>query len=119
MLSGGHVVIYSKDAEADRAFLNTVLGLPDIDVGEGWLVMGLPECEIAVHPASQNAGHEFFFLVDDINAFVAEMHNRKTETDEIVDEGWGLLTRITLPGGSMIGVYQPLYIRPPRFESGS
>ncbi len=42
MIIGGHSILYSTDAEADRAFLRDVLGFPHVDVGEGWLVFGLP-----------------------------------------------------------------------------
>ncbi|HEY2463278.1 MAG TPA: hypothetical protein VGI32_04415 [Steroidobacteraceae bacterium] len=38
MIFGAHVVLYSKDAAADRAFFRDVLGLKSIDAGHGWLI---------------------------------------------------------------------------------
>src|SRR5678815_6005639 len=50
MIIGAHSIIYSKNAEADRVFLRDVLKLPNVEVGEGWLIFGLPPSEVAVHP---------------------------------------------------------------------
>ena len=47
MIVGAHSILYSKDAEADRAFLRDVLELPNVDVGGGWLIFGLPPAEVA------------------------------------------------------------------------
>jgi catechol 2,3-dioxygenase-like lactoylglutathione lyase family enzyme len=47
---GAHVIIYSSDADADRAFIRDVLGFPNVDAGAGWLIFKLPPAEIAVHP---------------------------------------------------------------------
>jgi hypothetical protein len=49
MLTGAHSIIYSRNADADRAFLRDVLGLPNVDAGDGWLIFGLPPAEVAVH----------------------------------------------------------------------
>ncbi len=51
MIVGAHSIIYSTDPEADRAFLRDVLGFPNVDVGGGWLIFGLPPAEVAVHPS--------------------------------------------------------------------
>ena len=58
MLIGAHSIIYSKNPEADRAFFRDVLRLPNVDVGHGWLIFGLPPSEVAVHPADANNRHE-------------------------------------------------------------
>ena len=42
MISGTHVIVYSKDAEADRAFFRDVLGFKSVDAGHGWLIFALP-----------------------------------------------------------------------------
>ena len=42
MISGAHIVVYSKDAEADRAFFRDVLGFASVDAGHGWLILSLP-----------------------------------------------------------------------------
>jgi hypothetical protein len=111
MITGAHSIIYSTNAEADREFLRDVIGLPHVDVGHGWLIFGLPPAEVAVHP-DENNHHELYFMCDDINAFVAQMTERGITSDEIQNQGWGLLTRITLPGGGKLGVYQPRHARP-------
>ena len=113
MLSGAHSIIYSTNPEADRAFLRDVLALPNVDVGQGWLIFGLPPSEVAVHPSDKNNLHELYFMCDDINAFVAKMKAHIVSCDPVQDQGWGLLTQVTLPGGGKIGVYQPRHPRPP------
>lgn len=112
MINGAHAVIYSTDAEADRAFLRDVLKFNYVDVGHGWLIFGLPPSEVAVHPSEKNDIHEFFLMCDDIDAFVAEMGEQNVETSEIKAQPWGRLTEITLPGGGRLGVYQPRHDRP-------
>ena len=112
MITGAHSIIYSTKPEADRAFLRDVLKLTHVDVGEGWLIFGLPPAELAVHPALANNVHEFYFMCDDVNKFIAEMKNHEIACEPIEDEGWGLLTRVTLPGGGRLGVYQPRHARP-------
>lgn len=112
MINGAHAVIYSKDPEADKAFLRDTLKFPYVDVGHGWLIFGLPPSEVAVHPSEKNDVHEFFLMCDDIDAFIAEMNEEGVETSEIQAQPWGMLTKITLPGGGKLGVYQPRHERP-------
>ena len=113
MITGAHSILYSKDAEADRAFLRDVLKFPHVDVGHGWLIFGLPPAEVAVHPGEQNDVHEFYLMCDDIDAFVADMQSRGIACSELHTQPWGTLTQITLPGGGKLGVYQPRHARPP------
>ena len=112
MISGAHSIIYSTNPEADRGFLRDVIGLPNVDVGGGWLIFGLPPSEVAVHPSDKNNVHEFYLMCDDVEAFVADMKRRQIVCDAVQDEGWGLLTHVTLPGGGKVGVYQPRHARP-------
>ena len=112
MVSGAHVIIYSKDAEADKAFFRDVLKLANVDVGHGWLIFGLPPSELAVHPSSENDRHEFYLMCDDIKAFVRQIAEQKIACSEVQDEGWGLLVQLTLPGGGKLGVYEPRHARP-------
>jgi catechol 2,3-dioxygenase-like lactoylglutathione lyase family enzyme len=114
MISGAHVIVYSTDAEADRAFFRDVLRFPSVDAGEGWLIFALPASEVAVHPAEENGAHALYLLCDDVKAFVAEMKTRGVQCARVKDRGWGLLTEVTLPGGGTVGVYQPRHARPPR-----
>ncbi len=112
MITGAHSIIYSTDPKADRNFFKKILKLPNVDIGHGWLIFGLPPSEIAVHPASENGLHEFYLICDDINQFVNEMSNYKIVCSVIENQSWGLLTYLTLPGGGKIGVYEPKHLRP-------
>ena len=112
MITGAHSIIYSTDPDADRAFLRDVLQFPNVDVGGGWLIFGLPPAEVAVHPSDKNDVHEFYLMCDDVEALVAEMKTRGVACGAVEDQGWGLLTQLTLPGGGKLGVYQSRHARP-------
>ena len=113
MITGAHAIVYSTRPEADRAFLRDILGLPNVDVGGGWLIFGLPPSEVAIHPADDNGRHELYFIVDDVKAFMTAMRTRKVPCSAIHEERWGRITNVTLPGGGTIGVYEPRHPRPP------
>jgi hypothetical protein len=121
MINGAHSILYSKDPEADRAFLRDVLGLPHVDVGDGWLIFGLPPAEVAIHPSRKNDVHVFYLMCEDVKRLVAAMKRRRIACSPVEDRGWGLLTQITLPGGGRLGVYQPRHARPKamRISTGS
>jgi catechol 2,3-dioxygenase-like lactoylglutathione lyase family enzyme len=109
MINGAHVIIYSRDAEADRAFFRDVLEYPHVDAGHGWLIFKLPPAEVAVHPAEAES-QELFLMCDDLDRTVAELTARGVEFVQPVQrERWGVLTSIRLPGGGEIGLYQPLH----------
>ena len=112
MINGAHSIIYSTNPEADRAFFRDVLELPNVDVGGGWLIFGLPPAEVAVHPSEKNDVHEFYLMCEDVNALVTELKRRGISCGPVKDQGWGLLTQIVLPGGGDLGVYQPRHARP-------
>jgi len=117
MINGAHSIIYSRDPEADRAFLRDVLGLPHVDVGEGWLIFGLPPSEVAIHPSRKNDVHEFYLMCADVEAFRAAMRKRRIGCGPVLNRGWGLLCEITLPGGGTLSVYQPRHARPKPMRS--
>ena len=112
MTTGIHLILYSKDAEADKVFFRDILKLTNVDVGHGWLIFGLPPSELAVHPSSNNDRHEIYLMCDDIKAFVQQMKNHKIACSKIQTMGWGQLVQLTLPGGGKIGIYQPRHARP-------
>ncbi len=113
MIIGAHAIVYSTDADADRAFLRDVLRFPHVDAGEGWLVFRLPPTEVAVHPSEENDVHELYLMTDDVEALVGSMREQGIETSPIADRGWGRLTEVTLPGGGKLGIYQPRHRSPP------
>ncbi len=112
MIIGAHSIIYSTNAEADRAFLRDVLRLNHVDVGDGWLIFGLPPAEVAVHPSSNNDVHEFYLMCDDVHGLVAEMQLHGISCAAVEDLGWGVRTHVMLPGGGQLGIYQPRHARP-------
>jgi len=112
MLTGAHSIIYSTNPDADRAFLRDVLALPNVDVGDGWLIFGLPPAELAVHPSDKNGVQALYLMCDDVEVFVAEMKAHDIACGPVQNQGWGLLTQLTLPGGGTLGVYQPRHPRP-------
>ncbi len=112
LISGAHAIIYSRNAEADRALLRDVLGLSYVDVGHGWLIFGLPPSEVAVHPAAASERHELYLMTDDIAGFTGAMKERGISCSAPSDQGWGILSEMTLPGGGTLGVYQPRHARP-------
>ena len=112
MIIGAHSIIYSKNPEADRAFLRDVLELPNVDAGDGWLIFGLPPAEVAVHPSGKNDVHEFYLMCDDVEALIGRMNERNVTCSPVQNQGWGLLTNVTLPGGGKLGIYQPRHLRP-------
>jgi catechol 2,3-dioxygenase-like lactoylglutathione lyase family enzyme len=108
MITGAHLIVYSRDAEADRAFIRDVLGFPGVDAGGGWLILRLPPAEIAVHPTDGEGRHELYLMCDDIEGALARLAGAGVEISRPVsDEGWGLLASIRLPGGSDLPLYQP------------
>ena len=107
MIFGAHVVVYSKDATADRAFFLEVLGLSSVDAGHGWLIFALPPAEVAVHPAEEKDLHELYFLCDDLKAEISALGKKGVQCSEVQEARWGSITKIRLPGGSEVGLYQP------------
>jgi catechol 2,3-dioxygenase-like lactoylglutathione lyase family enzyme len=112
VIHGAHIIVYSKNAEADRAFFRDVLGFAFADAGHGWLIFELPPAELAVHPSDGNEQHELYFMCDDVQTFVAEMTSKHVACSPIEQQRWGSITRVTLPGGGRIGVYEPKHVSP-------
>jgi catechol 2,3-dioxygenase-like lactoylglutathione lyase family enzyme len=107
VIRGAHAILYSSDADADRAFLRDVLGLSSVDAGGGWLVFRLPPAEVAVHPADTSGAVELYLVCDDVAETVAGLTDRGVVFDSpVTDQGWGLLTTLRLPGGGRLGLYE-------------
>ena len=107
MIIGIHTLIYSRDAEKDRAFFRDVLGFKAVDAGEGWLIFALPPAEMGIHPADGEESHEIYLICDDVQKTIAELTSKDVSCSKVRDAGWGLLTSITLPGGGKLGMYKP------------
>jgi catechol 2,3-dioxygenase-like lactoylglutathione lyase family enzyme len=120
VINGAHVILYSQDPDADRAFLQDVLGFPHVDAGHGWLIFKLPPAEVAVHPADAvppvadtgppaagPASHELYLMCDDLAATLAELAARGVQAGEVIQQRWGALAAITLPSGAPLSLYQP------------
>ena len=107
MIFGAHVIVYSKDATADRAFLRDILGFPFVDAGHGWLIFALPPAEMAVHPAEEVERHELFLMCDDLKAEIVALGEKGVRVTDVQEARWGSIAKIRLPGGSEVGLYQP------------
>ena len=104
---GLHGLVYTSEPETVRAMLRDVFGFPHVDAGGGWLIFALPPAEIAVHPAEAGGRAELYLMTDDVAATVAALKAEGIEVARpISDQGWGLLTAISLPGGVELGLYQ-------------
>ncbi len=112
MIFGAHVIVYSKDAAADRAFFRDVLGFSSVDAGHDWLIFALPPSELAVHPADENVGDELFLMCDDLTAEIAALGDKDVQCSEVEEARWGSVTKVRLPGGGELGLYQPRHPSP-------
>ena len=118
MLIGAHITINSTNSAADQAFFRDVLKLPHVDAGEGFLIFGVSSAEVAVHRGDHNDVHEFYVMCDDVEGFIAELRERNIASSPVQDQGWGLLTRITLPdGGKMASMSRATPVQNPRAQA--
>ena len=114
MISGSHIIIFSKNAQADREFFRKVLKFPHADAGDGWLIFALPPAELAIHPAEENGSHELYLLCDDLKSTVKALKQKKVRCSASVEHEWGTIVMVKLPGGGKLGLYQPKHALAPR-----
>ena len=113
MVRGVHAIVYSRDAEADRAFFRDVLGWPYVDAHDGWFIFALPPAELAVHPTEGAEHHELFLMCDDVRATAEKLARKGVALSRpISEESFGLLTSIRLPGGGELALYEPRHASP-------
>ena len=112
MINGAHVVIYSRDAQADRAFFRDVLKFPFVDAGHGWLIFSLPPVEAAFHDSDKNDKHKLYFTCDNIAATMKDLGSKGVGVSAVTEQSWGRLATATLPGGGKIGIYEPKHPSP-------
>jgi catechol 2,3-dioxygenase-like lactoylglutathione lyase family enzyme len=121
LINGAHIVIYTKDAEADRAFFRDVLKFSSVDAGHGWLIFAMPPSEAAFHDSENNDSeksdrHELYFMCDDIAATLKELKSKDVKVSDMSEERWGKLATFTLPGGGKIGIYEPKHASPLKLD---
>ncbi len=117
MITGAHFLLYSRDADADRAFVKEALGFRSVDAGHGWLIFALPPSELAVHPGEENfvqqhadhalMGAVLYLMCDDIHATARQLAEKGVACSAIEDAGWGIRTTLRLPSGGELGLYEP------------
>jgi hypothetical protein len=107
MINGAHMIVYSQDPEADRAFIRDVLGFANVDAGGGWLIFKLPPAEVAVHPVDGQTSHELFLMCDDVEQTLAELSGKGVKVSPVTTMSWGSRAAICLPSGSELHLYQP------------
>src|SRR5579863_1700152 len=109
MISGAHVIVYSKDAEADRAFFRDVLGFASVDAGHGWLIFALPPAEAAFHPAAaddtDHGRSSLYLMCDGLEAVIAKLQEHGVACEPVMRERWGTVTNMVLPSGARLGLY--------------
>jgi hypothetical protein len=119
MINGAHFLLYSKDPEADRAFLRDVLDFRSVDAGGGWLIFALPPAELAVHPVDEDApqpnadgvvvGAALYLMCDDLSSTMKSLESRNVLYSEVTEAPWGIVTTFRLPSGGEMGLYQPTH----------
>jgi catechol 2,3-dioxygenase-like lactoylglutathione lyase family enzyme len=119
VITGTHVLFYSTNPEADRAFFRDVLGFRWVDDGGGWLIFAVPPAEAAFHPsegefAQGHAGHRMlgaivYLMCDDLKSTIRGLEAKGAKATEIEEEPWGIRTSIPLPSGAEVGLYQPTH----------
>ena len=112
MITGVHALIFTSDPEGARVFFRDRVGFPTVDAGGGWLIFALPPAELGIHPTDEESSHGPYLTCDDVERTVEELKNKGVEfTDPISDEGFGLVTRMKIPGGEL-GLYEPKHPSP-------
>ncbi len=115
MINGFHALIYSDDPDATRAFFRDVLEWPHVDDGGGWLIFKTTPAELGVHPTGGPDGavygtaptHTCSLMCDDIETTAAELRAKDVVVGDVVDEGFGLVALIEVPGAGPMQLYQP------------
>lgn len=116
--AGVHAIVFAQDVEAARAFFRDVLDLASVDAGGGRLMFALPPAELDIHSADADERpsgprHELYLMCHDIETARRELTRRGVEfVAPVTDQGWGLVTRLRVPGAGELGLYQPRHASP-------
>lgn len=106
MIIGVHALIYTKHADAVRAFFRDVLDAPRVDAGHGWLIFALPPAELGIHPENHES-HELYLMCDDIDRTLVEMKAKGVDAGPVSEQGWGRMASLTIADGVTLGLYEP------------
>jgi catechol 2,3-dioxygenase-like lactoylglutathione lyase family enzyme len=119
VINGAHVVIYTNDPDADRAFFRDLLKFPSVDAGHGRLIFAMPPLEAAFHDLGKesaspddNGRQELYLMCDDITATLNDLRSKNVKVSDTSEQRWGTLASFTLPGGGKIGIYEPKHASP-------
>ena len=118
-ITGAHVLLYSDNHEADRAFFRDILGFRAVDAGGGWLIFALPPAEAGIHPSDGERrqlhggrrllGSVLYLMCDNLSVLMKTLQAKGVNCSLVEEEDWGIKTTIQLPSGSEIGLYQPTH----------
>jgi catechol 2,3-dioxygenase-like lactoylglutathione lyase family enzyme len=118
-ITGAHILLYSDNPEADRAFFRDILGFRSVDAGGGWLIFALPSAETGIHPSDgerrqphggrQLLGSVLYLMCDDLPALMKSLKAKGVTCSPVEEEAWGIKTTIQLPSGGEVGLYQPTH----------
>ena len=119
MIIGSHLLLCSQDPAADRGLFRDVSGFRSLEVGGGWLNFATPPAEAGIHPldgefSRRPARHQridavLYLKCDDLEAQIEVRSGRKVHCSGMQSAPWRRVTTVPLPGGSHIGLYQPLH----------
>lgn len=112
VIKGAHTVLFAHDPEAARAFLQTVLGLESVDAGNGWLIFALPPTELACHPAEPGGSAELYLMCENLDETRADLQEKGAKIGPAMEERWGRIAPLTVPGFGEIGLYEPRHASP-------
>ncbi len=110
---GAHALLYTSEPEAVRGIFRDVFGWNHVDAGDGWLIFALPPAELGVHPAEgptydSGVRHAVSLMCDDIHATIADLRAKGLDVGvDPVEEGYGITSTISLPGGLHVMLYEP------------
>jgi predicted enzyme related to lactoylglutathione lyase len=108
MITGVHALIYTKNADAVRAFFRDVIQSPHVDAGRGWLIFALPPAELGIHPSDDGESHELYLMCDNIDRTLTDLAAKGvTAAGPVSDQGWGRVTSIQIADGVTLGLYEP------------
>jgi predicted enzyme related to lactoylglutathione lyase len=131
MITGVHLLLMSRDPQADRAFFRDVLEFSFVDAGAGWLIFVLPPTELGIHPAGTivadpHAGQNLsaatlYLMCENLDATLKMLASKNVGHTDVLVAEWGVTTTIRLPGGGDLGLYEPhhqLAIEPDKNTQG-